>query len=213
MIISVHLADVGLARSVPALGSPPRPDPARGLRWAAAVLPLTIGHVPPRPRLGRIGLIAAWSSDEDLDHFLTDDPWSRHLTGGYDVRLAPLRTVGSWAALPELQHGHDNGSVDEPVGVLTLGQLRTSQALRFLRATAIAERSLLTQPALSLSVRITRPPFLATFSLWSSTQGMQDYTQAPGHTNASTQHTAKPFHHQAAFTRVRPYRTRGTWTG
>ena len=211
--MSVHLAHVGIAQSVVALGSPPRPDPARGLRWVTAGLPLAIGQVPPRPGLGRIGLIAAWSSDQALDRFLTDDPWSRHLRTSYEVRLAPLRTVGSWAALPELQHGHDSAPLEEPVGVLTLGRLRASQTVRFLRATAIAERSLLTQPALRLSVGLARPPFLATFSLWDTARGMKDYTRGAGHAHASTQHAAEPFHHEAAFTRLKPYRTRGDWAG
>ena len=210
MIISVHLADVGVPQAILALRRPPQPEPDRGLRWATAAVPLAIGHVPPRPNLGQVGLIAAWSGDEALDRFLTDDPWRRHLSTCYEVRLAPMRTVGSWPALPELNRGHDSGSPDEPVGVLTLGRLRASQAFRFLRATAIAERSLLTEPALMLSVGLARPPFLATFSLWNTNAGMQEYTRRGGHAHASSQHRAKPFHHEAAFARLRPYRTRGT---
>lgn len=209
MIISVQLADVGVPQAILALRRPPRPDPDRGLRWATAAVPLAIGHVPPRPRLGQVGLIAAWSGDEALDRFLTDDPWSRHLTTCYELRLAPMRSVGAWPALPELQHGHDGGSPDEPVGVLTLGRLRARQAFRFLRATAVAEKSLSTHPALTLSVGLARPPFLATFSLWKTNAGMQDYAYRGGHADASSQHRAKPFHHEAAFARLRPYRTRG----
>ena len=121
-----------------------------------------------------------------------------------------MRIAGSWPALPELNRVHDSGMPDEPVGLLTLRLLRASQAFRFLGATATAERSLPTEPALTLSAELDRPPFLATFSLWNTNAGMQEYAHGGGHTHANSQRRAKPFHHEAAFARLRPYRTRGT---
>lgn len=48
-----------------------------------------------------------------------------------------------------------------------------------------------------------RPP------LWNTNAGMQNYAYRGGHAHASSQHRAKPFRHDAAFARLRPYRTRG----
>lgn len=199
MIISLHLADVGLRNAVSALRRPPQADPSRGLRWSTAAAVLSLGHVPPRPLTGRIGFIAAWSDDSALDTFLTDHPWRENLAGGYEVRLQPMRSFGSWAAVPELQIGHEERSPDEPVAALTLGRLRASQAARFFRASALAERPLLTHPARLLSVGLARPPLLSTFSLWSTVAGMQDYADhdAGGHAQASARHRDKPLHHES----------------
>ena len=215
MILSVHLAHVGGRAALRALRSPLRPQEVPGLRWAEATAPLAIGHVPPRPLLTSTGLIAAWEDDAALDAFLTDHPRAAALAGGLAVRLAPLSASGSWAALPELADLRGSASPQEAVGVLTLGRLRLSQAARFVRATARAERTLLSEPALLLSVGLARPPFLATFSLWRDLAGMQDYAYRAGggHAEVSAAHHVEPFHSEAAFVRLRPTRSTGTWRG
>jgi len=48
-----------------------------------------------------------------------------------------------------------------------------------------------------------RPP------LWNTNAGMQNYAYRGGHAHANSQHSAKLFRHDAAFARLRPYRTRG----
>jgi hypothetical protein len=55
---------------------------------------------------------------------------------------------------------------DEPAAVLTLGRLRPTQTLRFLKASAAAEGLALRERALLASTALARPPSLvATFSL------------------------------------------------
>jgi hypothetical protein len=105
----------------------------------------------------------------------------------------------------------------EPAAVLTLGRLRLSQTLRFLRASAAAEGLAVRDPALLASTGLARPPgFVATFSLWRSTSAMRAYAHGdsgPGHLAAIQAHAARPFHHESAFVRFRPYAATGKWDG
>ena len=70
MIVSVHLADVGL-RAVPSiLRKPPDPDAVPGLTYAETVTTAPLGkRLLPTPQFGRVGLIAAWEEDGALDDF------------------------------------------------------------------------------------------------------------------------------------------------
>jgi hypothetical protein len=106
---------------------------------------------------------------------------------------------------------------DEPAAVLTIGRLRLTQTVRFLRASAAAERLAVDDPALLASTGLARPPGLvATFSLWRSVAAMRAYASGgndPAHLAAVRAHAARPFHHEAAFLRFRPYRAEGTWDG
>src|SRR6266576_3151965 len=183
MILSVHLADVGL-RASPALLRR-TPDPARvpGLRYAETVLAAPLGGgLLPRPQPGRVGLIAAWDDDAALDGFVAGHhPVARGLADGWRVRLEPLRTSGAWPALPELDGRVVPVDDDEPVAVLTLGRLRLARVLPFLRTSAAAEAQAVGDPAVTFSTGLARPPRLvSTFSLWCSAGEMRAYAYAYG---------------------------------
>ena len=106
---------------------------------------------------------------------------------------------------------------EEPAAVLTLGRLRLRNALRFLRASAAAEELALREPALLAASGLARPPRLvATFSLWRTTGAMHRYARGasePSHAAVVRAHAAKPFHHESAFVRFRPYGASGNWDG
>src|SRR3954468_16043041 len=210
--LSVHIADVG-ARAVPGiLLSRPRTP---GLRYATTTVaaPLGAGLVP-KPQLGRVGLIAAWDDDAALDAFLDGDPLARRLAGGWHARLEPLRASGAWRALPELSAPERAVDDDEPVAVLTLGRLRLTRTLPFLRTSAQAEGRAVADPAVEFSPGLARPPRLvSTFSLWHSAAAMKDYAygrSGAGHLAAIQAHRARAFHHESLFARFRPYAQQGT---
>jgi hypothetical protein len=214
MILSVHLADVGLA----SLGRTPKPKQVPGLRYGLLTMraPLS-GSLLPAPEFSRAGLVAAWEDDESLDEFLSVHPLAQKLQAGWHVRLQPLHAYGSWSALPGIENDVEEVSDEEPVAVLTLGRLRKSQALRFLRASAAAEALAVSDPAVLASTGLARPPgVLATFSLWETVAAMRDYAQGKGgdgHAAASRAHKLKPFHSESLFARFRPYRSQGSWDG
>jgi hypothetical protein len=100
---------------------------------------------------------------------------------------------------------------------LTLGRLRLRRGLAFLRASARAEGDAVAHPALLAAIGLARPPGLvATFSLWRSLAEMRSYaygSRGAGHPQAISGHAAKPFHHESAFIRFRPYGSAGSWAG
>jgi hypothetical protein len=219
MILSVHIADVGLRASRAILRSCPAPEETPGLRYAETTIAAPLGgRVPvPMPQLGRAGLIASWDDDLAFERFLSDHPLAERLASGWHVRLQPLRAYGTWSGLPDLPGKELSVGDDEPVAVLTLGRLRIGRVGSFLLTSARAERQAVADPAVLASTGLARPPGLvATFSLWRTARAMRDYAHGAsgdGHTRAIRVHRARPFHHESVFARFRPYAAHGTWDG
>jgi hypothetical protein len=217
MVVSVHIAKVGV-RNVPgALRGRPAPRQVPGLRYAETTITAPLGaSLLPTPSPGGAGLVAAWDDDASLDAFEAGHPLARRFAGGWRVRLQPLRLSGSWPQMPGLPERELPVEDDEPVAVLTLGRLRLLRAVPFLRASAEAEGEVLSAPGMLASIGLARPPRLvATFSLWRSAAQMREYAQRQGgaHPAATRAHHEQPFHHQSAFIRFRPYASGGDWDG
>lgn len=217
MIVSVHLVEAGWRRAPGMLRYQPEPADVPGMTYAEAALstPLRSGPVP-RPGPGRFGLIAAWKDDRALDGFLADHPLASRLAEGWHARLEPVRLYGSWAGMPDLPTREKPIDDAEPVAVLTLGRPRISRAVPFLRTSAPAERAASTNPAVLASTALARPPrFVSTFSLWRSAGEMREYADgADGpHQAAVRADRGRPFHHESAFVRFRPYASQGEWDG
>ena len=214
MVTSVHLADVGPSAALRLLRRPPAVGEVPGLTYAETLALAPLGPaLLPRPKPGRVGLVAAWTDDAALDAFLADHPTAAALEGGYGARLEPVRVVGAWPELGDLPRP-ERPAGDGPVAVLTLGRLRLRRAVAFLRASARAERDALASPALLLATGLARPPRLvATFSVWGDIPTMRDYVERGdgGHRGASSAHAAQPFHHASAFIRFHLREQTGAW--
>ncbi|MEV5594069.1 spheroidene monooxygenase [Streptomyces sp. NPDC052496] len=218
MIVSVHLADIGL-RAVPdVLRSRPRPGTLPGLRHAQTTLTGDIAAGLPRLRPGRAALFASWEDDAALDRFLAEHPLARHFAPGRHVRLEPLGVRGSWSGMAlDVAPGTRPADDDEEVAVLTLGETRLRGLGRFLRANSRASGRAATDPAMTFSAALARPPrFVGTFSIWRSLREMTAYAygaQRPEHRDTVAADQARPFHHEAAFARFRPYARTGALGG
>jgi hypothetical protein len=166
---------------------------------------------------GRVGLIAAWENDAAFDLFWASHPLAHRLAGGWHVRLEPLRTSGSWSELPDLPGQERPVDPSEPVAVLTLGRPRLSRIGSFLPTSAAAEGQALGEPALLASTALARfPRLVATFSLWRTAEAMRSYAYGQAgqaHLQAIHAQRARPFHHESAFIRFRPYAAQGMWDG
>jgi hypothetical protein len=218
VIASVHIADVGKRT---ALGlSPHKLGLAKvpGMRYSEITItaPLSARLIS-KPNLGRIALIATWDDERALEDFLAGHTLAEQLAHGWRVRLQPTRIVGAWPPLEGLIDREQPMEDEEPAAVLTIGRLRFSQALRFFRATAAAERLAVGDPSLLAATGLARPPALVgTFSLWKNTAAMRAYAEGkanPAHSAAVQAHIARPFHHESAFVRFRPYASEGRWEG
>ncbi len=177
-------------------------------------------HLLPRPDRHRIGAFAFWSDEDALDRFLEDHEAGSLLAGGWQMRMQPTRLVGSWPGLGTLADQELPMDMDEPTAGLTLGQLRPSQLVRFLRASARAERDALSDGAMLAATGLARPPgMVATFSIWQSLASLRGYiggAGADGHRRAVQGHASTPFHRESAFVRMRPLSVSGEapwWPG
>jgi heme-degrading monooxygenase HmoA len=218
MVLSVHLADLGW-RAVPGvLRRKPRPSEVPGLRYAETTGAATLGgSLLPTPQPGRAALIAAWDDDDALDEFSASHPLAQRLARGWHVRLQPLHVYGSWPELPGLPEREIAVDEEEPVAVLTLGQLRLRRLRPFLRASAAAEAEATGDPGMLAASGLARPPRrVATFSIWRNVAAMREYARGRSggaHPAATSAHRANSFHHESAFIRFRPYATQGLWDG
>jgi hypothetical protein len=218
MFVSVHIADAGLSRMPASLRHKPCPEAVPGLLYAETTVTAPQGGGQRLPLFpGRFGLIAAWADDDALDDFLrSHHPLAGHLAGGWHTRLEPLRVSGAWPAIPGLPERQLAVDDDEPVAVLTLGRPRLTRLRPFLRSAGPAEAEVVEAPGLLASVGLARPPRLvSTFSLWDSAAAMRDYSYRNGgnHMAAVNADRERPFHHESAFIRFRPYASQGSWDG
>jgi len=217
MIVSVHIAEPGPREAAEVLLRQPKPARVPGLTYAETTTTAPLGEplLPPR-QLGAVGMIAAWESDAALEQFSARHPVGRHLATGWEVRLEPLRVSGAWAGMPGLPARALPVDDSEPVGILTLGRLRLLRTGAFRRSAAPAEAAALASPALLAGTGLARPPRLvATFTLWRSAAAMREFAYGRGipHQAAIDADRTRPFHHESAFVRFRPYASRGLWNG
>ncbi len=212
MIVSVHIAEGGVRRSLSLLRRGGSPLEAPGLRYseAAGLVPLA-SKAPPLPPRGTL-LISSWDDDDALDRFLAEHP-----IDGYHVRMRPTRIVGAWPEMPGLPAEEEPMDPSEPAAVLTLGRPRLLRLPRFVRTSRGAERLAVEHPALVKGTAAARlPRFVATFSVWRSVGEMRDYSLGrpdARHLDAIKANRVTPFHHQDAFVRFRSYASTGTWGG
>jgi hypothetical protein len=218
VIVSVHLADVGWLQVQRLLFRGLDPAKIRGMTCAEPAFTAPLGSRVPRPQPGRIALIAAWDDDAALDRFLANHPVGGRLVDGWHTRLEPRRCFGSWSAIPGLPSKELPVEDDEPVAALTLGRLRLNRTVPFLKSGAPAERDAVRNPAVLASTglaRLARPRLVSTFSIWRSAAAMREYAfgKDGAHQAAVQADRARPFHHESAFVRFRPYASQGSWDG
>lgn len=215
MIATVQVADLGPIGTLRRVLRRPTPGDAPGLRSAEVAMFTPLASSRP-PSVSRAGLIAFWDDEDAFDRFVDGNPIGERFAGGFQARLRPLRSYGSWPGLSAdistsraVQH---NG----PVVVLTLARLRVSQAVRFVRASRPAERAVVAHDGMIWASAAVRPPFLATVSIWRDSQATAEYAyghQQPAHRDAVSEQQRKDFHRQSAFIRFAPTRLDGTLAG
>jgi hypothetical protein len=217
VIASVHVADIGGRSALGVVRKAPKAASTPGLRHANVALAAPFSGSPrPKPDVGRVGLIAFWDDDAGLDRFLDSHPVAKKLAGGWRLRLAPLRVHGSWPGVPDGLPRARKVDCDGPAAVLTLGRVRLGRVVSFLRTSAKAEGAVVEAPGLIWATGLAKPPFVATCSLWQSSDALSAYaygSDTTAHPGAIAADRAKPFHHRSAFIRFRPYDSEGKLDG
>lgn len=215
MIVTVQIVDVGAVGTLQRVMRRPKPAETPGLRSAEVAVFAPLATSRP-PRLTRVGLIGFWDDEDAFDRSLHDGPIGGRFAGGFQARLQPLRAHGSWPGLPADVPSRRAVQHDGPVVVLTLGRLRISQTVRFLRASRPAERAAVGHDGMIWGSAAARPPFVSTVSIWRDSQATAGYaygSNPPAHNDAIDQQKRRDFHRQSAFIRFAPTRLEGTLDG
>jgi len=214
-VVSVHIADVGLPKSL-RLVRRPRPTSIAGLLQANAGVAATFGTIPARPSPGRVGLIACWQDEDALKQFEATHPLAAELGGGLVVHARPLRIHGAWPGIGDDVPKQRNVEHHGPVLVLTLAETKFSRLVAFFRASQPAEKAVVKAPGNVFSSAVLRPPFISSVSLWESSDAAMDYAfsgHQAGHPEAIAAGRVKPFHHRQAFIRLAIDEIRGSLSG
>src|SRR4051812_19933107 len=139
MIAAVHIADARPSTALSTLRHTPKPKRVSGLRSAFTALAAPLrSSVLPAPSVRRVAMVSFWDDDASLASFERDDAFPPAFVEGFRARAKPLRAFGSWPGLDDDIPRARTVAYDGPALVLTLGRLRVSQAIRFLRASARA---------------------------------------------------------------------------
>lgn len=215
VIATVDVADIGSAATIRALLHRPAVDKVPGLRWIDVAVMTTLATTRP-PGLRRAGLLAFWDDEDAADAFRTSHPFAQPFAGGFHALLEPLRAYGSWPGLSSDIPAGRAVPHEGPVVVLTLGRLRPSQLVRFVRASRPAERAAKDAPGLIWGSAGARPPFVTTVSIWQDSLATAAFAygrQKPAHSDAIAEQQRKDFHRQSAFVRFAPLRVEGAVAG
>ena len=216
MIATIDVAELGVRATVRSLRRRPTPDAVPGLRWLDVAPAVPLASLKP-PTLRRAVLFAMWDDEESAAAFVESHPLARRFSEhGFHAVLRPLRAFGSWPGLPADVPRTRVTHHDGPVLVTTLGRLRMSQTIRFLRASRPAERAAVGAEGFLWGTAAARPPFVATASVWTNDEAAARYAfedAHAGHPRAIAQQRRKDFHHESAFVRYAVLSTTGALPG
>lgn len=202
MIATIDIADLSRRSLIRAVRHRPAPADTPGLRWLDVAPAVPLASKRP-PGLRRAVRFAMWNDQASADLFAHAHPLAEQ-AAGFRAVLQPLRAFGTWPGLPADIPRSRVTDHNGPVIVTTLGRLRLTQVLRFMRASRPAERAAVAADGFLWGTAAARPPFVATVSVWSSDDEAAAYAYSEpdaGHPRAITQQRRKDFHHQSAFVR------------
>jgi hypothetical protein len=217
MIGSLHVADMSVGAAARLIGRPPTTRSVPGLQLAVTgyATPVADSRVP-MPRLRRVVSLCLWDREESLDEFLRGHRLARPLASGWRLRLQPVRANGTWPGMPNDLPNTRAAVHEGPAAVLAMARVRPHRFTAFLRSNRPASASATSAPGLLWATGMTRPPQVATISLWDSSKNMAKYAYGradAGHPQAIAADEASSFFTRQAFIRFHPYLSEGSIDG
>lgn len=169
--------------------------------------------------LRRWALLALWEDRAAYDAFLAENEiparWSQLAEEQYHLLMRPVRAQGRWGrAQFDVRGGRP--APDEPIAILTRAAIRPTKLLPFWRAVPAPAIGASGHPALRASVGIGDWPLVrqATFSVWDSLEGAQDYAyRRPEHRAVIERRREERWYSSELFARFVPLEGSGSWNG
>lgn len=223
-MFSVGLAKTPVTLSLGSLMRPPNSETVPGLVHGECLAPMELGSPilsPKRMRVRTLCMFAAWESESDIDEFLETNRLGQAISAGWHIRMSFLRRWGSVKELAWLPETVGEPDLAAPVAAFTLARMRLPELPRFVKWGRPVETLVRDHPETSFSMAAIRyPRSIATFSLWTSLQGMLDMVHghsgvadAGRHIRAMEERDRRDFHHEFTTLRFQPLSEHGTWEG
>ena len=170
-----------------------------------------------KPSASRQGLFTVFEDEASADRFIERSDvvraYRKHARELCTVKLRAYSSRGQWAGASRPVTAQ--APLQGPIAVLTRASIRAMKAFSFWRMAPAAQASLETAPGCTLAVGLGEAPLLrqATFSIWQSTQAMENYARQGAHLAAIRQTQAGGHFSESMFVRFVPLAIQGDWKG
>lgn len=223
-IFSYHLLEVSVFAAVKGLFRAPLDKKTTGLIHAEYMTVMTLGSAvfsSKRMLLGQVAIFAQWESEQALEQYLNTTSFGKKLSQGWHVRLSFLRQWGRFSGfqIPEVPSAAYPAAA--PVVAVTVARMKPWAVPRFIHWGRPVEKLVRDHPGATLSLAsIHLPNTVSTFSIWKTTQEMNDMVrghspvaQPKRHADAMKERERKDFHFEFTTLRFQALAEYGSWKG
>ena len=174
------------------------------------------------PNLHRYGLLAVWDSAETAATFFAEHPlWQEYRERSAEIwtlDLLPLKSHGLWDGVQPFDYLTPGTVVPDnaPVAVLTRASIRWQKTWRFWQYVAPTSAALARADGVRVAIGLGELPIIrqATFSVWESTQKMQQYAYRDAtHRDVIKLTRQENWYGEELFARFQVLRSEGTLDG
>lgn len=174
------------------------------------------------PNLHRYALLAVWDEAPAAEAFFTQHPlwagYTQRSTELWSLHLAPLKSQGLWDGQAPFDYSPDYSLNDStaPLAVLTRASIHWHKAPRFWQFVEPTSATLAGAAGVRAAIGLGELPVVrqATFSVWESTQAMQDYAYRDARHREAMQRTRREnWYAEELFARFRVLSSAGTLDG
>ncbi|SMC42385.1 hypothetical protein [Polynucleobacter kasalickyi] len=169
------------------------------------------------PSFKHQGLFCVFQTEEFAKAFLNTSPiiesYQQHSNEFFSVLLKTYSNRGTWAstALTETVVAPSQG----PIAAITRASIKPSKAFSFWQKAPPAELSLTSANGCLLAAGLGEAPYFrqATFTIWESTEQMNQYARTGAHLAAIKAAQTEGYFSESMFTRFIPINPKGVWRG
>ncbi len=173
-----------------------------------------------KPDLARYALLSVWDDEKAADDFFQNSKlmrkYRRRTSEIWTVRLAVVRSRGSWSGTNPFDEPADSPLESSPVAVLTRATIHLKKLHRFWSFVPETSREIERAEGLIASIGIGEAPFFrqATFSIWRSETDMKNFAyKSKIHAEVIKLTRAENWYREELFARFVPIASEGTWNG
>lgn len=169
------------------------------------------------PDWGVYGLLVVWENEKLANEFLKSDLYNQyveHSVENYSVYLKPISSRGAWSGFSDWQFSDPNPD-SEIIAALTRATLKTKFLFKFWSMVPRVSKEHENYEGLLFTKGVGEIPLLeqATFSIWQNKKCMESFAMTTFHGEAVMETRRRNGFNEEMFTRLKPYKTTGTWGG